>query len=499
MTKTKVNNLYKHILENSMSGILVIDFFTKKIIFANKKISKISGFLKKDFLDKNCNEINFFKSSSYCQKIINAIESKKTTAYDRVIFKTANDYVLYAKILIDSYGYDNVNFVRISIIDETQYVINEIKLKHKLNFERVIGETAKILSRASINDVIKKINSSLIKIGKFIGAEHAAIFMFLGEKKGMKKVFDWKDKRINFDGIEVFDTDDYMLLNLCENTSSFDPIYIRNMKKIAINPDEKAIWEKSSTKSFVCLPLISHGKIIGFSHFDTIEKRLILSNEEILLLGAFNEMIATAIDRKKTDDLLLKHARELEASLNEMITTLGAIVEKHDPYTSGHQCRVAKLSVAIAKDLKLSKEQINNIYIGALIHDIGKIFIPNEILTRPGILSKPEWDIIKSHPQVGYDIIKKTSLNDVVKNLLLSHHERLNGGGYPQGLQGDQIPIEVRVLTVADVVEAMVSHRPYREASGITKALHEINKGELYDEAVVNACVKLFKRKKFKF
>lgn len=206
--------------------------------------------------------------------------------------------------------------------------------------------------------------------------------------------------------------------------------------------------------------------------------------------------------RSERDQL---HERQLHSdetvkqALAGTIQAIAVTVEKRDPYTAGHQRRVANLSVAIAMELGLSDDRITGLRLGATIHDIGKIYVPAEILTRPGLLSKIEFDFIKTHPQVGYEIMKDVKLPWPVAEMILQHHELLDGSGYPQGLKGDAILLEARILTVSDVTEAMMSHRPYRAALGLEVALEEISKyrGVRYDPAVVDACLHLFRDKGF--
>jgi len=205
-------------------------------------------------------------------------------------------------------------------------------------------------------------------------------------------------------------------------------------------------------------------------------------------------LVRDVTERKQAEERLKK---SLEASIN----TISKIVEAKDPYTAGHQQRVSQLSAAIAKELNLSPDKVEGIRVASLIHDIGKIGLPTEILSKPTRLSDIEFSLIKDHSRIGYDILKSIDFSYPVAQIVLQHHERLNGSGYPNHLKGDKILLEARIIGVADVVEAMSSHRPYRAAVGIDKALEEIsqNRGILYDPEVVDACLKLFKEKEFKF
>lgn len=199
-------------------------------------------------------------------------------------------------------------------------------------------------------------------------------------------------------------------------------------------------------------------------------------------------------ERKKAEERLKK-------TMDATIETVSKIVEIKDPYTAGHQQRVSQLATAIAKELNLSPDKVEGIRIASLIHDIGKISVPTEILSKSIALSDIEFSLVKGHSQIGYDILKSIDFPWPVEEIVLQHHERLNGSGYPQGLKADKIMTEAKIIGLADVVEAMSSHRPYRPALGVDAALEEIskNRGVLYDPEVVDACLKLFKKKGFKF
>ncbi len=189
------------------------------------------------------------------------------------------------------------------------------------------------------------------------------------------------------------------------------------------------------------------------------------------------------------------HEQQLIRSLRQAIQAVALTVEKRDPYTSGHQRRTSVLATDIARTMGLDSDVVEGVRMGALIHDIGKIYVPSEILNRPGKLTEPEFKIIQTHPEVGYEIIANIELPWPVKEMIQQHHERLDGSGYPCGLKGGEVILEARILAVADVVEAMASHRPYRVSLGIDAALTEIRqqRGILYDLEVVDACLELFK------
>jgi putative two-component system response regulator len=222
--------------------------------------------------------------------------------------------------------------------------------------------------------------------------------------------------------------------------------------------------------------------------------------DKMLQLEEANRALETEIaERKRAEEELLQSYVKLQRTLEGTVNTLVLAVEMRDPYTAGHQRGVAQLACAIAKEMGLSENQIEGIRMAALIHDIGKISIPAEVLNKPGPLSELEYGLIKAHPQIGHDILKAVDFPWPVADIVLEHHERMDGSGYPQGLSGEEIILEARILGVADVVEAMVSHRPYRPAHEIDEALEEIsqNRGVIYDPEVVDACLRLFSEKGF--
>ncbi|MCK4233089.1 HD-GYP domain-containing protein [candidate division WOR-3 bacterium] len=219
-------------------------------------------------------------------------------------------------------------------------------------------------------------------------------------------------------------------------------------------------------------------------------------------LSEINKKMKFEIDRyKQTEKELKDNFKKLKSVFEGVVNAMSMIVEARDPYTAGHQRRVSRLACAIAKEMGITEERAERIRIAGLLHDIGKITIPGEILIKPGVLNKSEFEIIKNHPQVGYDILKGIDFPWHISEIVLQHHERLDGSGYPVGLSNKDILLEAKILAVADVVEAVSSHRPYRPSRGINKALRIIteNKNILYDTAVVDACLHLFYESRFKF
>ena len=216
--------------------------------------------------------------------------------------------------------------------------------------------------------------------------------------------------------------------------------------------------------------------------------------------GFFTVVFEDISERKRIEEERQGIIERLRKSLGATVQAIATVVDARDPYTAGHQRRTADLGRAIATEMGFVPDRIDFVRIVSTIHDLGKISVPAEILSKPTKLTELEFSLIKTHAQSGYDILKDVDFPWPVAQVILQHHERLNGSGYPQGLRGDEILIEARIIAVSDVVESMASHRPYRAALGIEAAIEEItaNRGILYDPQVVDACLRLFREKGYR-
>jgi putative nucleotidyltransferase with HDIG domain len=220
--------------------------------------------------------------------------------------------------------------------------------------------------------------------------------------------------------------------------------------------------------------------------------------------GAVVGAVGVAYDasaRKQAEEELLRHAEQLRRTVEGAVLAMSHMVESRDPYTAGHERRVAELAAAIGGELGMAGEELDALRLAGTIHDIGKVAVPAEILSKPGRVSAVEFELIKQHSQVGFDILADVDFGRPVAEMVLQHHERLDGSGYPRGLKGEDVMAEARILAVADVVEAMSSHRPYRAALGMEAALAEVREhaGAKYDAEVVASCVKLVEEQGFQF
>ncbi|MDD5181148.1 MAG: HD domain-containing protein, partial [Gallionellaceae bacterium] len=248
------------------------------------------------------------------------------------------------------------------------------------------------------------------------------------------------------------------------------------------------------------IPLLVNGDVLGALSIYAAEANA-FDREETALLQEMAADLAFGLRVLRLRQEQQRSAEHVRTGLVGTVQAIASMVEMRDPYTAGHQRRVADLAVAIAVEMGLPEDQVHGLHLAGTIHDLGKVQTPAEILSKPGKLSASEFRLIKDHPQNGYEILKDIEFPWPIAQMVLQHHEKLDGSGYPQGLKGSEILLEAKIMTVADVMEAMSSHRPYRPGLGIETALAEITKGRgtHYDPDAADACVKLFKENRFTF
>ena len=226
-------------------------------------------------------------------------------------------------------------------------------------------------------------------------------------------------------------------------------------------------------------------------------KELVFQNEEKEKRAA--ELVLAITAQKEGEQKRLSYVKQLENAMQSTLQAVAKVVEAHDPYTAGHELRVGQIAADIAREMGWSEEQCNTLRLIGLVHDIGKMSIPSEILSKPGKLSAIEFELVKTHAEQGYQILHDVEFPLPIAEIIRGHHERMDGSGYTQGLKGEEILIESRILAVADVLEAMASNRPYRASLGIEAAISEIetNRGSLFDPEVVDAMLRLFREKDY--
>ncbi len=445
---------YRTILENIEDGCYEVDLYGN-FTFINNSMSRILGYSKEDLLGMNYkkytdkeNAENIFREYN---KIFNAKENPRQRFEWQLIAKNEDAVYIEQSISLQKDSYGKI-----------------------IGFQGIVRD---VTERKKSEDALRK---SETKYRQLIENAHEGIFQSTVEGRHIT---------VNqaFANILGYDSPEEVVKNITDIAH-----------QIYVNPEDRTkilqtIDKEGSVKGYETEFYRKDGSKIWVS----INMHAVRDDQgKILYYQGIDQDIT---DKKRIETERQENIERLRSSLGATINAMAVTVETRDPYTAGHQRRVADLARAIASEMNLSSDQVDGIRMASMIHDIGKISIPSEILAKPTKLTELEFNLIKTHSQSGYDILKNINFPSPVAQIILEHHERVNGSGYPNGLKGDQILLESQVLAVADVIEAMASYRPYRPSLGIETALKEIekNKGILYNNIAVDVCLKLFREKDF--
>ena len=480
---------FRSIFEQAAVGIIHVAL-NGKFLIANKRFCEITGYNKNEILELTFRDITHPEDTNKQDKVRQKVLDGKTSSYNlekRYIRKGGN--IIWANL--------TVSLVR-KPDGEPDYFVSVIEdITERKFVEEVLLRQTRIASIGA-------------DIGKSLTSADTLQIMMSGCTDSLVRYLDLAFARIwtsnGDDKMQEFQSCSRMYATVDEpHYQVFVAKIVEERKPLLIANliDDPGISDKEWVKrkglvSFGGYPLLIDEKLIGVL---AMFSRKQLSNEIFNAMIPVSDEIALGIHHKLGEAVVSESVDKLSRALDGVINTLSAVIEYRDPYTAGHQKRVSKLASAIAIEMKLLNEQVEGVRLAGLIHDLGKMNVPSEILSKPGKLIKPELDMLKTHCQVGYDILKEIEFPWPIAKIVYQHHEKMNGTGYLLYSPGESILMEARIICVADIVEAMSSHRPYRPALGIDLAVDEILKfsGVLYDSDVVDACVRVIKEKGFEF
>ncbi len=439
---------FRNIFDNAGDAIYIYDL-DGNFLAVNKNACELLGYTEKEILRLRLEDIDADHSPQKCQRMLE--ELKKS---GRLFIESEHCTKDGKKIPIEFSAriiqFDDKPAVLSIARDITQRKKAENALKESEMKFRILAEESPNMIFINQAGKIVYVNKSCEKMMEYTREE------FYAEDFDFYKLFSPESRercRENFE---------------------------RHMKNEEVEPTEYTLLTKNGNK----IEALITTRLIKYEGKDSI-------------LG----IVTDISQQKRIEKNLKKSYQELKKTTSSFVFTMAKIVEVRDPYTAGHQQRVAKLAVAIARKLGLSEQEIDTIEMAALIHDIGKLYVPAELLNRPGKLTDTEMELIKTHPRAGYDIAKTIEFPGPIAQIILQHHERIDGSGYPAGLQDGEIILAAKILAVADVVEAMMSHRPYRPARTSAEAIEEIStrRAVYYEPGVVDVCIDLFRKRLFMF
>jgi len=446
---------YRNILENIEDGYYEVDL-AGNFTFFNSSLSRILGYPKEEMMGMN--------NRQYTDKE----GAKKRFQVFNQVYKTGQPTKEFDWQIIRKDGTKRHIEASVSLLKDSSGKASGFR-----------GIVRDITERKKTEEALQK---SEAKYRQLIENAHEGIFQSTAEGRHITVNQAFAD-------ILGYDSPEEVLKNISDIAH-----------QIYVNPEDRTkilqtIEKEGSVKGYEAEFYRKDGSKIWVS----INMHAVRDNQgKILYYQGIDQDIT---DKKRIETERQENIERLRRSLGATINAMAVTVETRDPYTAGHQRRVADLARAIASEMNLSSDQVDGIRMASTIHDIGKISIPSEILSKPTKLTELEFNLIKTHSQSGYNILKDINFLWPVAEIILQHHERINGSGYPYGLKGDEILLGAQILAVADVVEAISSHRPYRPAFGINIALNEIikNRGILYNPKAADACLRLFNDKNYKF
>ena len=372
----------------------------------------------------------------------------------------------------------------------------------EIRLYKLVALISKTMLKSSYEHLPMAFDQSLKIIGEALGMDRVYIFTLSSDTKLMSNTHEWCQGKVE-SAIDILqDLDVEIFPWWMKKLRNGEIIRIDEVNAMEDNQlAEREILQAQSIKSVLVVPLILDQKLIGFLGFDAVRRKKKWADEEVNSLVFVSDIFSSAIRRQSQETRLRDSVNELERILNETVESFGTIIGISDPYTLNHQVRTSQLVVAIGKQLGLDPQVIEGIKLAAMVHDIGVIHFPSQIINKTGPLTPKEYALIKTHPMRGHEIISKIDFHQPVADIILQHHEKLDGSGYPNGLKGNEILLQAKILSVADTYEAMVSSRPYRKALSSQTALDFLtqNSGILFDPEVVKACVTLVKDKGFVF
>ena len=478
---------FRRLFETANDGILLLEKQEGRIVNANSATEKLLGYTQQESIGRKLPDIGVDLDAGDFPATMQALNLSGILKYDDVTVINKDGQHIDADIHL----VDRATLVQCNIRDVTE---RKLALEELQRSEARLKALVDILQHtsATVQDLLDYALEQAIKL--------------TGSKIGY--IYHYHEDRREF----VLNSWSSEVMPACavanqETTYELDKTGIwgeavRQRRPIIVNAYQASDALKKGTpaghvqlEKFMTLPILQGGKIIGV--IGLANKETDYDYTDILQVSLLMETTWKSIARKKAEEQLQQTLERLKKASSAIIQVMVSAVEMRDPYTSGHQQRSADLARSIAVEMGLSLEAIEAISMAGPIHDIGKLSVPSELLSKPTTLSQIEFALIKEHAYSGYVVLKDVESPWPLAEIIYQHHERMDGSGYPRSLKGDEILMEARILAVADVVESMASHRPYRPSLGIAAALEEIEtqQGTLYDTTVTDACLRLFREK----
>ncbi len=487
------------VIENTVDAIFVHDR-RGAFSFVNKQACISTGYSKKELLKKSVFDIEVGLTPYKLKKMWKSMSSTsvfRISGYHRR--KGGNKF----PVEVSARGVEiNGEWCIVALVhDISHQKLLESQLRQKIESEVLVSDVSEIL--LNCESVADSIDFILNKIGQFFAVSRAHVYLYDKPSQYLFCAHEWVAKGVKTLPKTLRELDivrDFSWLGRKLKSGESVCLSVSDPLPEGFKAKKKSL-ELADIKEITAIPMIEKGQLLGFLGFNQSCFDRFLTKDSEYLLRVIAQLLARALMREELQVIKDRYHQQVEETLKQSLMTVSKLSELKDPYTANHQWRVAKISKALCEEMQLGEAFTKGVYYGALLHDIGKMQVPSEILSRPGVLTKEEFSIIKQHPVFGGKVVEHIVSPWPIVDIVANHHERLDGSGYPRGLKGEEISMAVRIVMVADVYEAMTTHRPYRPKKTKKAALAELqsNRGKLYDKKVVDALTSLITKKKFRF
>ena len=490
---------YRRLFETARDGILLVDADTGQIQAANPYICGLLLRSQESIVGDYLWELGPLKDVISSKANFLELQQQKYIRYEDMPLETPAGKVVHVEFISNVYAEGDSNIIQCNIRDVSERFESKRKLEHYYQTLRTINKCNMSLvhstSESALSDGICK---ALVVEGRYAAAwvglidptsKTPTIRPISAAGIGLSVL----PSSMNIDAVSTHDT-------LSRVVAMQAAVVLENPIRAQLLPSGfTAIIDREGYSSGAVIPVVAGKQISGvLCVFSAKADRF--DQDAIDLLSDLARDLGFGLSDIRIRAEHAANQQRLLSSFDEAISAIATTTELRDPYTAGHQARVADLAKAIAEEMGLSQEIQATVLMAGEVHDIGKIQVPAEILSHPGHLTPAQFEIIKMHPLAGYNILKEISFTQPIADIVKQHHERLDGSGYPEGLVGKDILIEAQIIGVADTVEAMASHRPYRAGLGLDAALAEVlaQKGKGFNPDAVDACMRLFKEKNYR-
>lgn len=474
-------------VEDLPQGVVIIQ--DSHIVFANTAFSEISGYSLDELMSLSAEDVTAMihqdDQHNFWQRLQEHLQGKPTTPNHEYRGVQKDGSVRWLEMFAKHIDYGGKPAVMGAVVDISQR-------RRARDIQRVLYRIANAAhTTEDLKDLLGTIHQDLSAI---VNTKNFSIALYDRESKTFSLPY-YRDQK---EQLETFPAGKTLTAYVLKNEKALLATSEEIHRLIQLGEVEAV---GTPPKVWLGVPIKIGQEIGAVLAVQSYSDERAYDEKDLEILEFLSAQIGLSIQHKQAQEETKHSFQKSLKILQSTVDALASSVEMRDPYTIGHQRRVTQLACAIAEELGLSEEEIEGLHMAGLVHDIGKVTVPADILIKPGQLTLKEFDMIKTHPQVGYDILKPIEFPWPVAEMVLQHHERMDGSGYPNGLVGEETLLPARILAVADVVEGMVSHRSYRQAPGLKRALEEIaqHKGTSYDPQVVDVCLKLFREKRFKF